>query len=73
LFFGIKDFVSFSIPMRVIRVSRLTSTSEAKFWLTPVVRQAWVKRVDDRTLKMLESVVKAHRKDFEEQWHVFFA
>lgn len=47
--------------------------SEAKFWLTPVVRQAWSKRLDDRTLKMLERVINDHRNDFEEQWHVFFA
>jgi Domain of unknown function (DUF4160) len=47
--------------------------SEAKFWLTPVVRYAWAKRLHDRTLKMLESVVNEHRTEFEEQWHVFFA
>jgi Domain of unknown function (DUF4160) len=47
--------------------------SEAKFWLTPVVRNAWSKRMDPRTLKMLETVVIAHREEFEEQWNVFFA
>jgi Domain of unknown function (DUF4160) len=46
---------------------------EAKFWLTPVVRMAWNKRYDTRTLKKLEDIVKARRNDFEEQWHVFFA
>ncbi len=46
---------------------------EAKFWLTPVVRYAWNKRFDVRTMKMLETIVKEHRLEFEEKWHVFFA
>ena len=47
--------------------------AEAKFWLVPVVRLAWHKRMDERTLKMLEMVVMENKTHFEEQWHVFFA
>ena len=47
--------------------------AEAKFWLVPVVRLAWRKRMDERTLKMLEMVVKDNKTHFEEQWRVFFA
>ena len=47
--------------------------AEAKFWLTPVVRRAWDRRFDARTLKIIETVVIERRQEFEEQWHVFFA
>jgi hypothetical protein len=46
---------------------------EAKYWLTPDVRRAWSKRLDPRTLKMIETVVNDRRDEFEDQWHVFFA
>ena len=47
--------------------------SEAKFWLTPVVRVAGARRVDPRMLKVLTQVVVEHRDAFEEQWHGFFS
>ncbi|MVZ96412.1 DUF4160 domain-containing protein [Sphingorhabdus sp. IMCC26285] len=47
--------------------------AEAKFWLTPAVRCAWTRRFDERTLKMLETMVIEHKVEFEEQWHVFVA
>lgn len=47
--------------------------SEAEFWLTPTVRFAGSKRVDPRTLKMLEATVVEHRDAFEERWNVFFS
>jgi Domain of unknown function (DUF4160) len=46
---------------------------EAKFWLAPVVRAAWNKRFDSRTMKMLENIVSENRAAFEDQWNVFFA
>jgi Domain of unknown function (DUF4160) len=46
---------------------------EAKFWLTPVVRRAWGKRFDARTLKRIEDIVSENRGQFEDQWNVFFA
>jgi hypothetical protein len=45
---------------------------EAKFWLTPVVRQAWNKRFDARALKLLENTVIEYREEFEDKWNVFF-
>ena len=46
---------------------------EAKLWLTPIVRVAYNRRIDPRALKRPTAVAEAHRDEFEEKWHVFFA
>lgn len=60
-------------PLEPPHVHVRQGNKEAKLWLTPVVRVAWNKRIDPRTLNRLMSVAEAHRAEFEEKWHVFFA
>ena len=40
---------------------------EAKLWLIPIVRVAWSKRIDPRTLKRLTAIAEDHRAEFEEK------
>ena len=61
------------VPLEPPHVHVAKGGSEAKFWLTPFVRLAGSKRVDRRTLAMLEAIVESHRDEFEERWNVFFS
>ena len=61
------------MPLEPPHVHVRSGNSEAKIWLTPVVRVASDRRMDPRTLKMLVAVVSEHRDEFEERWHEFFS
>ena len=61
------------MPLEPPHVHARKDRSEAKLWLTPVVRVASDRRVDPRTLKMLVMVVNQHRDEFEESWNDFFS
>lgn len=61
------------MPLEPPHVHARKDRSEAKIWLTPIVRVADDRRMDPRTLKMLLSVVEAHRDEFEERWNEFFS
>ena len=60
------------LPLEPPHVHVRKDRCEAKLWLTPIVRVAWNKRFDARTLKMLLAITEAHRAEFEERWHVYF-
>lgn len=61
------------MPLEPPHVHVRKGSSEAKFWLNPVVRVASDRRMDPRTLKMLSAVVNEHRDEFEERWNEFFS
>lgn len=61
------------MPVEPPHVHVRKDRSEAKFWLSPVVRVASDRRMDPRTLKLIMSVVEEHRVEFEERWHDFFS
>jgi hypothetical protein len=61
------------MPLEPPHVHARKDRSEAKLWLTPIVRVASDRRVDPRTLKMLVMVVNQHRDEFEESWNDFFS
>lgn len=61
------------IPLEPPHVHVRQGNREAKLWLTPIVSIAWNRRIDPRTLKRLVAIAEAHRDEFEEKWHVFFA
>jgi Domain of unknown function (DUF4160) len=61
------------MPLEPPHVHVRKDRSEAKIWLTPLVRVAHDRRMDPRTLKMLLSEVEQHRDEFEERWHDFFS
>lgn len=61
------------MPLEPPHVHVRKDRSEAKIWLIPIVRVADDRRMDPRTLKMLLSVVEAHRDEFEERWNEFFS
>lgn len=61
------------VPLERPHVHVRQGNQEVKLWLTPIVRVAWNKRVDPRTLKQLVAITEQHRASFEEQWNVFFA
>ena len=61
------------MPLEPPHVHIRRDRSEAKIWLTPMVRVASDRRMDPRTLKMLLQIVSEHRDEFEERWHDFFS
>jgi len=61
------------MPLEPPHVHVRKDRSEAKIWLTPLVRVASDRRMDPRTLQMLLAVVEEHRDQFEERWHEFFS
>lgn len=61
------------MPLESPHVHVRKDRSEAKIWLTPIVRVASDRRMDPRTLKMLVDVVSTHRNGFLEQWNDFFS
>ena len=61
------------MPLEPPHVHVRKDQSEAKIWLTPVVRVASDRRMDPRTLKMLVEIVAERRDQFEERWHEFFS
>ena len=61
------------LPLEPPHVHVAKAGSEAKFWLTPQVRLADRRRMDQRTLNMLKSIVETHRDEFEDRWNEFFA
>ena len=61
------------MPLEPPHVHVRKDRSEAKIWLTPVVRVASDRRIDPRTLKMLVAVVEEHAEEFRGRWHEFFS
>ena len=61
------------VPLEPPHVHVRKDRSEAKLWLTPVVRVAADRRIDPRTLKLLVSIVEQHRAEFEERWNALFS
>ncbi len=61
------------VPLEPAHVHVRQGNREAKLWLAPAVRVAWSRRIDPKTLRRLIAVAEAHRDEFEEKWHVFFA
>ena len=61
------------MPLEPPHIHIRKDRSEAKIWLSPIVKVATDRRIDPRTLKMLLAIVEDHRDEFEERWHEFFS
>ena len=50
-------------PLEPPHVHVRQGNREAKLWLTPIIRVAWSRRIDPRTLKRLTDITEAYRAE----------